>query len=154
MPLLWRCKKQLRLTWSASSKILTCARSMQSVSPSCKRISNWLFVFAVNLKKISELISMWRTIYNFHLLFCQTCFHLLFLCLITERIIEECVRRSNFSSSWTSRTTKKRRCCLLWFCIIFKTKKIVSKKKKYNILPFFHPLYIKKTQCHERKKSY
>ena len=66
-----------------------------------------------------------------------------FLCLITERF-EECVRRSNFSSSRTSRTTKKRRCCLLWFCIIFKTKKIVSTKKKYNILPFFHPLYKKK----------
>ena len=87
---------------------------------------------------------MWKNFYNFYLLFCQTCFHLLFLCLITERIIEECVRRSNFSSSRTSRTTKKRRCCLLWFCIIFKTKKIVSTKKKYYILPFFHPLYIKK----------
>ena len=113
MPLLWHCKKQQRHTWSASSKILTCARSMQSVSPSCLRISNWLVVFAVNMRKISDVISMWRTIYNFHLLFCQTCFHLLFLCLITERRIEECVRRSNFSSSRTSRTTEKTKMLLI-----------------------------------------
>merc|ERR1712113_442581 len=47
-------RKPVRPTWSDSSKILTCAPSTPNVSPSCRMISNWLVVFAVNVLKILD----------------------------------------------------------------------------------------------------
>ena len=47
--LCWRYKRQLRRTWSGSSKILTCVLFTPNVSPSCPRTSSWLGVSAENV---------------------------------------------------------------------------------------------------------
>merc|ERR1711976_1129338 len=51
-PLSWLCNKLQRLTWLAFSRILTCAPSTPSASPSCPRTSNLPAVSAESAPKL------------------------------------------------------------------------------------------------------